>query len=131
MMIYEAEVTRDDGVWAVVVHGLPPHIIGATDVEHFRDLGAEVRDLIAGLTQTDLDSFDITWRFVIDGRDVTKYIDMFNQAEGELERASSVRDDARMHLLKALANTNLSQAAIGDVLGVSHQRVGQLKAGRR
>jgi DNA-directed RNA polymerase specialized sigma subunit len=130
MSTYEAEVTRDDGVWAVVVHGLPPHTIGATDVEHFADLGDEVHELIAALTQTDLDSFDIAWRFVMNGQDVTAEIMQYNAAELALQSASGRRDEARRAVIKALMKTNLSQTAIGDVLGLSHQRVHQLAAGR-
>lgn len=48
MTAYHVTVTRDSGLWAAVVDGLPPHVVGATDVERFADLDVEVRDLIAG-----------------------------------------------------------------------------------
>ena len=65
MITYEVTVTRDENLWAVVVDGLPPGLIGATDVERFEDLDTEVRDLIAGLTDTEPDSFDLTWRYIL------------------------------------------------------------------
>lgn len=46
-------VTRDENLWSVAVDGLPAGLIGATDVERFEDLDIEVRDLIAGLTDTE------------------------------------------------------------------------------
>jgi hypothetical protein len=61
MTTYNVTVTRDGGLWAAVVSGLPPRMVGATDVERFTDLDLEVRDLIAGLTETDPDSFVIRW----------------------------------------------------------------------
>jgi DNA-directed RNA polymerase specialized sigma subunit len=126
MTTYRVTVTRDSDVWAAVVDDLPPHVIGATDVEHFAELEPEVRDLVAALTDSDLYDFDLDWRIVIDGRDVTEEITMLGQAEAALTDAAAMRDNARNSALKALADTGLSQAAIGDVLGVSHQRVHQL-----
>lgn len=130
MKTYHAEVTYDSGMWAAVVHGLPPNTIGATDVEHFADLGGEVRDLIAALTGTDPDSFDITWQFIIDGIDVTNTIMEFTRAEEAYREAADHREEARVHVLEALYE-HVPYTAIGDVIGRSHQRVGQLAASRR
>jgi predicted transcriptional regulator len=126
MTIYRVSVTRDGDVWAAVVDGLPPHVIGATDVERFSELESEVRDLVAALTDADLYDFDLDWRIVIDGHDVTSEVTTLSRAEAGLDEAVAMRDNARNGALKALADTGLSQAAIGDVLGVSHQRVHQL-----
>jgi DNA-directed RNA polymerase specialized sigma24 family protein len=126
MTTYGVTVTRDSGTWAAVVDGLPPHVIGAIDVEHFADLRSEVRDLIAALTETDLDSFGLTWRVIIEGHDVTAEVLALGDAEAALDDALTAREGARQEALKALAGAGLSQAAIGDVLGLSHQRVHQL-----
>ena len=126
MTTYRVTVTRDDDVWAAVIDGLPPHVIGAADVERFPDLEPEVRDLVAALTDADLDSFGLEWRFLIGNRDVTAEVVALSRAETALEDALAARDEARRAVLKALAATGLSQGAIGDVLGVSHQRVHQL-----
>ena len=126
MTTYRVTVTRDDDVWAAVIDGLPPHMIGATDVERFSDLEPEVRDLVAALTDADLDSFGLEWRLLIGNRDVTAEVVALRQAETALQDALAARDEARRTVLKALATTGLSQGAIGDVLGVSHQRVHQL-----
>lgn len=130
MTIYEVTVTRDDGLWAAVIDGLPPHVIGATDVERFGDLEVEVRDLIAGLTDTDPDSFALAWRYVFGGQDVTSLIIDLSGSEHAYAEAAAARDAARREVIRVLLNARLSQSAIGDVLGLSHQRIHQLaKAG--
>jgi len=130
MTTYKVTVTRDENLWAVVVDGLPAGAIGATDVERFEDLDIEVRDLIAGLTGTEPDSFGLTWRYIVDGQEVTDVIIRLTQAQAAFGDAARARDGARKAALAALAKAGLPQSAIGDVLGVSHQRVHQLlKAG--
>ncbi len=126
MTTYGVTVTRDSGMWAAVVDGLPPHVIGAIDVEHFADLRSEVQDLVAALTETGPDSFGLTWRVIIEGQDVTTEVLALGAAEAVLDQALTAREGARQDALKALAGAGLSQAAIGDVLGLSHQRVHQL-----
>ncbi|HUK68282.1 MAG TPA: hypothetical protein VLW50_05935 [Streptosporangiaceae bacterium] len=51
-------------MWAAVIDGLPPHVIGATDVERFSDLEPEAGDLVAALTDAGLDSFGLQWRLL-------------------------------------------------------------------
>jgi hypothetical protein len=126
MTTYEVTVTRDGGLWAAVVSGLPAHAVGATDVQRFANLDVEVRDLIAGLTDTAPDSFEISWRYVTDGQDVTSLLEALFASELAYARAAAAREEARREVILALAGTHLSQSAIGDVVGLSHQRVHQL-----
>jgi hypothetical protein len=127
---YEVTVTRDSGLWVACVDGLPPHAIGVTDVERFPDLDTEVRDLIAGLTESDPDSFDLGWRYVIDGEDMTSVLEAVFGAEIAYRIATAARDEARRKAIRALDHARVPQSAIGEVLGMSHQRVSQLlKAG--
>lgn len=81
MTTYEVIVTREDNLWVADVQGLPPHLVGATDVEHFADLDVEVRDLVAGLTDTDPDGITIRWRYEVNGIDVTDKLTRFPPAE--------------------------------------------------
>jgi hypothetical protein len=130
MTMYEVTVTRDAGLWAAVISGLPPHVLGATDVERFDELDTEVRDLIAGLTDTDPDSFGLAWRYVLAGRDVTSVIIDLADSEHAFKKASAARDAARREVIRALTDARLSQSAIGEVLGLSHQRIHQLAKAR-
>jgi hypothetical protein len=60
---YGVTLTREDQLWTANVDGLPPHMIGITDAERFADLEVEVRDLVAGLTDSDPDTFELSWRW--------------------------------------------------------------------
>jgi DNA-directed RNA polymerase specialized sigma24 family protein len=122
---YQVEVTREDGLWVADIWG-PGLGPAATDTVHFADLESEVRDLIAGLTDTEPGDFELTWRYTIGGADMTSTIGRLLEAEVGLQQATQAHDEARRAALRELASTGLSQAAIGDVLGVSHQRVHQL-----
>jgi hypothetical protein len=122
---YQVEVTREDGLWVAGIWG-PELGPAATDTVHFADLESEVRDLIAGLTDTEPGDFELTWRYTIGGADMTSTISRLLEAEVGLQQATQAHDEARRAALRELASTGLSQAAIGDVLGVSHQRVHQL-----
>jgi hypothetical protein len=122
---YEVTVTLEDGLWVADItgEGLGP---AATDVARFADLDTEVRDLIAGLTDSDPGEAELSWRYVVGGQDVTTPIEVLILAERNFESAARVRDEARQLVLGELRGAGLAQKAIGDILGVSHQRVHQL-----
>lgn len=104
----------------------PPVGAAATDTTRFADLDTEVRDLVPGLTDTDPDDPDLTWRYVIDGTDVTDTVRAWLSAERRLAEVSGAREAARTAVVEELSRSGASQAVIGDVLGLSHQRVHQL-----
>ena len=125
MNTYEVEVTREDGLWVADIRGsgLGP---AATDAVHFADLETEVRDLIAGLTDSGPGEFELTWRYSFGRADLTSTIRHLLAAEVGLRKATQAHEEARRTALRELADAGLSQSAIGDVLGVSHQRVHQI-----
>ena len=125
MSSYQVEVTREDGRWVADIWA-PELGPAATDTLHFADLEAEVRDLIAGLTDSKPEDFELTWRYMIGGADRTETISRLLKAEVGLQKATQAHEEARRAVLQELASAGLSQAVIGDVLGVSHQRVHQL-----
>ena len=125
MNTYQVNVTREDGLWVADIWN-PELGPAATDAARFTDLDAEVRDLIAGLTGSAPDEAALTWRFGIDGADVTRVVTRLLDAEAELRNATRLRAEARTQALRELADSGLPQSAIGDILGVSHQRVHQL-----
>jgi hypothetical protein len=85
MTSYNVTVSRDGSLWAAVVSGLQPNVIGATD-------------LLEGL----------------------------KGSEHAYADAAAAREDAWHKVIHALAAAHIPQSAIGDVLGLSHQRVHQL-----
>ena len=124
-MKYDVTVTREDDLWVADITGedLGP---AATDAARFEDLDAEVRDLIAGLADADPVDLELTWRYILGGQDVTSTVQILLLAEKTLQSAERAYESARHLALLALRDAGLSQSVIGDVLGVSHQRVHQL-----
>ena len=125
MTTYQVTVTREDGLWTADIHG-PGLGPAATDAAHFADLETEVRDLIADLTDAEPDACDLAWHYTINGIDVTAAVAGLVDAEAKLYTAMRAREAARLRVLQELTSTGLPQSAIGDILGVSHQRVHQL-----
>ncbi len=128
MRHFRVTVTRDDGVWVAVVDGLPDCVVGAIDVLSFADVGHEVRELIADLTDSDPSEFWIEWHYRVGNHDVSPQIRRYLDAEEDVRRlsvATDVRDEERLNIVRELAGP-LSQRTLADMLGVSHQRVNQL-----
>lgn len=125
MTRYEVTVLREDGAWVADVRGAG---LGsaATQTDRFADLDTEVRDLVAGLTDTDPGSFGLAWRYLLDGRDVTSVLVNLAEREHAYREAAAARDAARREVIRTLLDARLSQSAIGDVLGLSHQRIHQI-----
>lgn len=122
MTTYDVTVFREDELWVADIPELP----AATDMLRFADLDIEVRDLISGLTDTDPESFDLRWHYRAGDDDVTDLIEELGQVEGAIANMTTRRDAVRRELIRRMAVAGLSQRTIGDVLGLSHQRVNQL-----
>jgi hypothetical protein len=61
MTRYAVTLSRDEQVWIAVVAGLAG---GTTETRQLDHLEADVRDLIAGLTDADAGSIELTWEYV-------------------------------------------------------------------
>ena len=121
--VHRVTVTREDNLWVAVVQGLPG---GATDVERIKDLDVEVRDLIAGLCDTDPDDFDIEWHYEQNGHDLTAVLERLHDQEAKADQAIQERDKVRQSAIHMMREASLSLRAIADIVGLSHQRVQQL-----
>ena len=130
MTTYRVTVEREDQLWTALVEGLPSRAFGATDTDRFADLDDMVRDLITTLTDTEPQSFDLEWHYVQNGIDYTVELDHALRAANALREAESERERSRADAVEAMVRTGLSQRAIGDALGLSYQRVGQLSRAR-
>ena len=60
MTSYTVTVSREEPWWVAVVSGLPG---GATESRRLSQLETEVRDVIAGLTDSDEDAFQLDWTY--------------------------------------------------------------------
>jgi hypothetical protein len=63
---------------------------------------------------------------MLGGRDVTSLIVDLTGSEHAYAEAAAARDAARPEVIRVLLQARLSQSAIGDLLGLSHQRIHQL-----
>ncbi len=122
MNTYDVMVSREDELWVADIAGMT----AATDVLRFGDLDVEVRDLIAGLTDTEPGEFEIRWHHRAGDDDVTTLIVELAEVEAAAEGATARRDAVRLEIIRRLSAAGLSQRVIADVLGLSHQRVNQL-----
>lgn len=122
---YSVVVTREDGLWVAIVDGLPA---GATDVEKFEELDDVVRDMIAFLADIEPDTFWIDWRYRLGTQDLTVLIENLREWEHLAEQAARHRDATRRAVVESMRSAGLSYREIADVVGLSHQRIGQLVA---
>jgi hypothetical protein len=121
--VYAVTVSREDNLWVAVVDDLPG---GATDVSRFYDLHDAVYDLIATLTDTEPGEFWVEWKFLQGSYRLFEMLRDLHQWERQAEVALASRDAARRALVDAMRDVGLSYREIADVIGTSHQRVGQI-----
>lgn len=124
MTEYHVQVFPEHELWVADIVDL-----GATDMLRFDELDEldeQVRDYISLMTDVEPDSFDLHWHYLAGTDDVTELVEGLAQVEIDVEHATSRRDTLRKQIITRMSAAGLSQRAIGDVLGLSHQRVHQL-----
>lgn len=121
MTRYDVQVFREEELWVADIEH-----VGVTDMLHFADLDVEVRDYVSGMTDADPDSFDLCWRYRAGDDDITDLIEELNHVEHAVTSMTSRRDAVRQEIIRRMSAAGLSQRTVGDVLGLSHQRVNQL-----
>jgi hypothetical protein len=124
---YKVNVTREDNSWVAIADGVPG---AAADDEHFDELAVDIRDAIGFLTNSDRDSFDIAWNVNLGGRDLSTDLNAAWDAEHRRAALEAERDVARKRAIDQMRKAGISFRQIGEVLGVSHQRVQQIASGR-
>ena len=117
-----AKAARSGGWWAIEV----PQVPGAfTQARRLDQVPALVRDAVALLCDVDPDSVEVEVAPVLDDATVADLAEARAKREeaAALERQAS---DSIAAVARRLADSGLTLRDIGVVLGVSHQRVGQL-----
>lgn len=121
MTTYDVIVFREDELWVADIVDL-----GVTDMLHFSELEDQVRDYVSLMTDVEPDSFDLRWHYRAGEDEVTEPIEALAEVESELAALTARHDELRREIIRRMSAAGLSQRAIGDVLGLSHQRVNQL-----
>jgi predicted transcriptional regulator len=126
---FTVTVTREDTLWvAVVSDGLERGHVGADDFERFADIDPGMREIIADLTGIQPSQFNVSWRYEFGDEDETALVLEYQEAHRIAEDMAEWRDRVRSRLVSDLSK-KLSQRAVADLLGLSHQRVNQLSHG--
>jgi len=116
-------VSREEPWWVAVVAGLPG---GATEARRLDQLEVEVRDLIAGLTDADEDSFDLTWEYSLQP-EVEEPVRKFLAARARRQEAEEDYTAAQLAAVEALTTAHVSLRDAAELLGLSYQRVAQIR----
>jgi hypothetical protein len=121
---YHATIERGERYWLATVDG-----VGMTQGRNLREVQEMAQDLVATMLDVPPGSFAL--RFEISLPDLV---------EGHLKRAAALREESKQAQSEAarelrlaarsLREQDLSLRDIGEVLGVSHQRVHQLVSAR-
>jgi hypothetical protein len=124
---WRVTVTREDGYWVAVVNGLRG---GATETRRLDRIEEVVRDLVAWLTDTADDSFDLTWEYRLPAQ-LAKRVRAFTEKRDGLRRAQEDYDNAARAVVAEARNEAISVRDTGALLGLSYQRVQQIDAAFR
>jgi len=121
---YRVTISREHPWWVAVVEG-----IGATESHRIAELEDMIRDLV--LTMRDLDDpngFDLEWSY-----DLPEHV---AEARTDYRRARTERDEAERRYLAdakraahALDDMRVSNREAAHLMGISFQRVQQLRTG--
>ena len=123
-MNYRVDVSREGHHWVAEVQGVPG---GATEVRRLVDLDVEVRDLLAGLLDTDEESLELAYDFrQALGDAAAKAWETFTAEREELYERQRQFEADRRSAIQALRDQGISTRDTAHLVGLSHQRVSQL-----
>jgi hypothetical protein len=120
MKQYQATVERDGRFWAIEVRG-----VGPTQARHLREVEPMARDLIALMTETNPDSFELQVDYVLPPA-ACEHIKRAKELRAEAEQARSVAAAEVQAAARELSEDGIPLRDIGKLLDLSYQRVHQL-----
>jgi len=119
---YTAEVARDGSWWYVHV----PEIGHSTQAKRLEKVEHMVRDLIALAEDVPKDSFGVEVHVRLP--EVQALLDAALKARARLQSTQRQAHEATLAAAVALRGTGLPLRDVGDLLGLTHQRIAQLMA---
>ena len=118
---YDVRVERGERFWIVHV----PEVQRSTQARTLREVESMARDLIAIMTATAADSFDVAMHIVLPD-EVEQHLQRARALRREAADAQSAAAVESRAAARALAAFGLPLRDIGLALGVSYQRAHQL-----
>jgi predicted RNase H-like HicB family nuclease len=124
MKLYTARAVRSGKWWAVTIDGVK----GAhSQAKRLDQVESNAREVIALMTDQEADSFDVQvihelpteWRNVLE-----HYLKLSDEASERQQRLSEAQDVTVAQLI----DSGLSMRDVGSLMGISFQRVAQVKA---
>ena len=121
---YIASAERSGSWWAIRIAELPGVFSQARRLDRVGDVA---RDAIALFLDVPSDSFDVIVNQVL-SNEAQVVVDAAIEAREEARQQQEVASARSREAVRTLARLGLPQRDIGRLLGLSHQRVGQLSS---
>lgn len=118
-MKYTARLTRDDGSWSVQV----PEVDRTTQARNLREVKAMATDLVHIMTGAPVDQIEIVVELP---EDLAAAVREAHETQRAAEEARARAAEAQIAAARALQDRGATLRDIGEVLGVSFQRVHQV-----
>jgi hypothetical protein len=118
---YRATVTREDPWWVAVVQG-----VGATESKRIAELEDMVRDLIVVMRDLDTPDFNVIWEYDLPD-EAAEALKDYQRSRREHEVAEQRYNQDAERAAKALDRAKVSTREAAQLMGISHQRVQQLR----
>ncbi|WP_019204598.1 hypothetical protein [Tsukamurella sp. 1534] len=134
MTTYRVNVHRDDRWWMIEVpeldgHRGPDGIINVgdtTQARHYSDIEKEARDFICTVVDVAPSAVDLDVHIDVEGLDIAAAADEIASARATAKEAEARAVARSSEVAAALSSAGVPMRDIGEIVGVSHQRVDQL-----
>ena len=120
--MYTARAVRDGGWWAIDFPGLR-HVF--SQARRLDKVEYMARDVIALVLEVPVDSFDVRVVVELEGR-AREVVDTASAARARAEEAQREASERLREAVATLLASGLTIRDVGQLLGVSHQRIAQL-----
>lgn len=122
-MKYDINVTREGRWWMVEV----PALDLLTQARRISEIEQMAREIIAVTRDVRLSEVEVDMKsFIVDGVDMLAVISEVRAKRDAAEHAEKEASEAMRGAVQALQSASTPVRDIGEILGVSHQRVSQL-----
>lgn len=134
MHTYTVKVTRDDRWWMIEVPELEGYVnaVGArnystiTQARRLSEVNSQAIDFICTVTDQAPSAVNVKISVSVDGIDVSARAHKIAEDRKDAERRTAAVQHAAQALARDLANHGVAVRDVGEMLGVSPQRVSQL-----